>query len=70
MNAPESLPVETPVALMPTVPDSALDFSPLPPDLDLQSADFASPLEEELLKLQADIEKARNSVREDIDFTF
>lgn len=70
MNAPESLPVEAPVAAMPTEPDSGLVFPPLPPDLDLKSADFASPLEEELSKLQADIEKARNSVREDIDFTF
>lgn len=70
MNAPESLPVEAPVAAMPTEPDSALVFPPLRPDLDLKSADFASPLEEELSKLQADIEKARNSVREDIDFTF
>ena len=70
MNRPDPAPVDTPVAEMPTVPDSPLDFPLIPPDLDIQSAEFASPLEEELLKLQADIEKARNSVREDIDFTF
>lgn len=70
LSGPASAPVETPVATLPTVPDSGLDFPPIPADLDLQAADFASPLEEELLKLQADIEKARASVREDIDFTF
>ncbi len=70
MNRPDPAPVATPVAELPTVPASPLDFPLFPPDLDIQSAEFASPLEEELLKLQADIEKARNSVREDIDFTF
>lgn len=65
-----SVPVEAPVAELPTVPDTGLDLPMIPTDLDLQSADFAGPLQEELLKLQADIEKARNSVREDIDFTF
>ena len=70
MNRPDPVPMETPVAEMPTVPDSPRDFPLIPPELDIQSAEFASPLEEELLKLQADIEKARNSVREDVDFTF
>lgn len=70
MNLQEPAPATTPVANMPTVPDSRLDFPLIPPDLDIQSAEFTSPLEEELLKLQADIEKARNSVRDDIDFTF
>lgn len=70
MNRSEPPPGEVPVADMPTVPDTALDFPLIPPELDIQSAEFAGPLEEELLKLQADIEKARNSVREDIDFTF
>jgi hypothetical protein len=35
-----------------------------------KTADFASPLEEEMIRLQADIEKARESVKKDIDFTF
>lgn len=36
----------------------------------LKTADFTRPLEEELIRLQADIERARKNVREDIDFTF
>ena len=36
----------------------------------LKTAEFTRPLEEELIRLQADIEKARQSVKEDIDFTF
>lgn len=40
------------------------------PFLDVRTADFASPLEEELLKFKADIEKARESVRQDLDSTF
>ena len=36
----------------------------------LKTADFTRPLEEELIRLQADIERARASVKEDIDFTF
>jgi hypothetical protein len=42
----------------------------LSPLLDVRNADFTSPLEEELLNLQSDLEKARKSVREDLDFTF
>jgi len=53
-----------------TVPESSDDSPLIPPMLDIQAADFASPLEEELLKLQSDLEKARDSVREDVDFTF
>jgi hypothetical protein len=70
MNRPDPAPGAVPVADMPTVPDTVLDFPLIPPELDIQSAEFADPLEEELLKLRADIEKARDSVREDIDFTF
>lgn len=44
--------------------------APLPVPLDIRTADFASPLELELERLQSDIEKARDSVREDLDFTF
>jgi hypothetical protein len=65
--APESVP-ETPVADITVPPDSVL-ASP-PPMLDIRTADFASPLEEELVKLQSDIEKARESVKKDLDFTF
>ncbi len=36
----------------------------------LKTADFTRPLEDELIRLQADIERARQNVREDIDFTF
>ncbi len=36
----------------------------------LKTAGFTRPLEEELIRLQADIERARQNVREDIDFTF
>ncbi len=36
----------------------------------LKTAEFTSPLEEEMAKLQADIEKARATVRKDIEFTF
>ena len=65
-----SVPAEDSIANLPTVPDTP-DESPLiSPMLDIQAANFASPLEEELLKLQSDLEKARNSVREDVDFTF
>jgi hypothetical protein len=47
-----------------------VEFPLISPQLDLRSADFTSPLEEELLKLQADLEKARETVRKDVDFTF
>ena len=43
---------------------------PVPVMLDIRTADFASPLEEELARLQSDIEKARDTVREDLDFSF
>ena len=46
------------------------DLATIAPNLDIQTADFTSPLEEELLRLQSDIEKVRQSVREDIDFSF
>jgi hypothetical protein len=36
----------------------------------IKTADFATPLEEELARLQADIERARANVRKDIEFTF
>ena len=57
----------------PTVADNpqpAVTEPPLPVRLDIRTAEFASPLEEELERLQSDIEKARRSVRDDLDFTF
>lgn len=69
-NQPDAEPVPAaPVADMPTVPPDSVLAEP-PPLLDIRTADFASPLEEELVKLQSDIEKARESVRQDLDFTF
>ena len=53
-----------------TVPAMPVDLPLLSPDLDIRSADFVSPLEEELLLLRSDLEKARKNVREDVDFTF
>lgn len=54
--------------------ESALPTEPRlpigPEILDIRTADFTSPLEQELIKLQSDIEKARESVRKDLDFTF
>ena len=72
LNQDESVvvPSDDSLADRQTVPDRAEEWPLLPPLLDIQAADFAGPLEEELLKLQSDLEKARNSVREDVDFTF
>jgi hypothetical protein len=41
-----------------------------PPMLDIRTADFTRPLEDELVRLQSDLEKARESVKKDLDFTF
>ena len=68
-NQPAVEPVpETPVANMTVPPDSILPASPV--QLDISTADFASPLEEELVHLKSDLEKARDKVRKDLDFTF
>ena len=53
-----------------TEPPMPIELPLMSPGLDIRSADFTSPLEEELLKLRADIEKARENVRKDVDFTF
>lgn len=53
-----------------TEPPVPVEFPLITPNLNIRSAEFTSPLEEELLKLQADIEKVRKNVREDVDFTF
>ena len=53
-----------------TVPVAVDEFQGLYPPWLIKTADFASPLEEELARLQADIERARENVKKDIDFTF
>ena len=66
--AGEVAPVET-LATEPALPpEPALPIGPQL--LDIRTADFTSPLEQELNRLQSDIEKARESVRRDLDFTF
>ena len=52
---------------LPTVPEGPGDT---PIMLDIRTAEFTSPLEQELENLQSDIEKARESVKKDLDFTF
>lgn len=52
-----------------TVPDYTGEI----PDLyrpQIKAADFTKPLEDELARLQADIERARRNVKEDIEFSF
>ncbi len=72
LAGPDADPVQEDIAAGVTEPPVPIEFSQplLAPNLHIRSADFTSPLEEELLKLQADIEKARENVRKDIDFTF
>jgi hypothetical protein len=67
--ADELTPAGTLASSPPTATEPPL-LAPLPVPLDIRTADFASPLAEELERLQSDIEKARESVREDLDFTF
>ncbi len=64
----EPVPVE-PVAhrTVPRAIDELQGFSP--PRL-IKTAEFTTPLEEELARLQADIERARATVRKDIEFSF
>jgi len=70
LNQPESGVDQDSVLVVRTEPPMPVEFPLISPELDLRSADFTSPLEEELLKLQADLEKARETVRKDVDFTF
>jgi hypothetical protein len=58
-----------PVESIASVPDYDNDIPSLYRP-QLKTAGFTKPLEEELIRLQADIERARQNVREDIDFTF
>lgn len=61
-------PVEQPVANQ-TVPEFVELYHLNPPRL-VRTAEFTTPLEEEMARLQADIERARATVRKDIEFTF
>lgn len=64
-------PVETTAALPTEVEMRTEPAIPIGPEmLDIRTADFTSPLEEELINLRSDFEKARESVAEDLDFTF
>lgn len=52
-------------------PAPSADWSMAPGiDWDVQSADLTSPLEEELLNLQSDLEKARRNVERDVGLSF
>jgi hypothetical protein len=64
----ELVPVE-PVARR-TVPTAFDELQGLSPPRLIKTADFATPLEEELARLQTDIERARANVKKDIEFTF
>ena len=69
-NRPDTGEVQEVDVIAMTEPPLPVDTPLLSPKLDIRSAEFTSPLEEELLKLRADLEKARKNVREDVDFTF
>jgi hypothetical protein len=70
LDQPESGADPDSVLVVRTEPPMPVELPLISPELDIRSAEFTSPLEEELLKLQADLEKARETVRKDVDFTF
>lgn len=53
-----------------TVPAAFEEIQGLNPPRLIKTAEFATPLEEEMARLQADIERAQATVRKDIEFTF
>ncbi|MDX1405614.1 MAG: hypothetical protein R3192_13790 [Woeseiaceae bacterium] len=53
-----------------TVPPLMHELQGMSPPRLIRTAEFTTPLEEELARLQADIEKARAMVRKDVEFTF
>ncbi len=69
-NRPDSADVQEVDVIARTEPLLSVDLPLLSPELDIRSAEFVSPLEEELLKLRSDLEKARENVRQDVDFSF
>lgn len=70
LNQPDVPPPQVTAIPDQTEPPVPVDQPMISPNLDIRSADFTSPLEQELLNLKADMEKARKNVREDVDFTF
>lgn len=69
-NNSDSGVVQDSVVVERTEPPMPVGFPLISPDLDIRSAVFTSPLDEELLNLRSDLEKARENVRKDVDFTF
>ncbi len=69
-NGPPTVPAPAEQVADYTVPVAVDELQGLYPPWLIKTADFASPLEEELARLQADIERASKNVKEDIDFTF
>ncbi len=53
-----------------TVPATFEELQGLNPPRLIKTAEFTTPLEEELARLQADIERARANVKKDIEFAF
>lgn len=69
-NRPVSQPVPDTPIVQRTVPVVIDDLQGINPPRLIKTAEFTTPLEEELAKLQADIERARATVRKDIEFSF
>ena len=69
-NGPSTVPAPAEQVADRTVPVAVDELQGLYPPWLIKTADFAGPLEEELARLQADIERARENVKKDIDFTF
>lgn len=68
-NRPSPLEVPAEPVATTTVPEFD-ELQSLEPLRLVKTAEFTTPLEEELAKLQADMERARAVVRKDIEFTF
>jgi hypothetical protein len=69
-NRPVAEPVPVEAVAGRTVPAAIDELQGLTPPRLIKTAEFTTPLEEELAKLQADIERARATVRKDIEFSF
>jgi hypothetical protein len=71
-NRPDPEPVLPEQTAFQVVPDAREYLAQIQGRLPLraETADFKHGLEDELVKLQADFEKARENVNRDIDFTF
>ena len=68
-NGPGTAPAPEPPIVRATVPDLVEPLA-VPPGLDVRTAEFTNPLESELEHLKSDIERVRQTVRDDLDFTF